>query len=70
MQAVILDRASEQLKQAIAAAAEEIQGSTDPNIRTLRPSEFVWKKIQAGEPGLHDPENAGDMLILTMASWE
>jgi hypothetical protein len=70
MKAILIDRASEQLRKALDDAKEELKTTADPEIRKLEPRELVWQKIQAGQEGLHDPDNSGDMLILTMASWE
>ena len=70
MKAILIDRASTQLRKALDDAKEELKTTTDPEIRTLEPRELVWRKIQAGQEGLYDPDNSGDMLILTMASWE
>jgi hypothetical protein len=70
MKAVLIDKASDKLKLAIERAKLEISESPDPEISALRPSELVLRKILAGQEGLHDPENSGDMLILTMASWD
>jgi hypothetical protein len=70
MKAILIDRASELLKKALEDAQEELKATSDPEIRKLEPRELVWRKIQAGQQGLHDPDNSGDMLILTMASWE
>jgi len=70
MKAILIDRASELLKKALEDAQEELKTTTDPEIRKLEPRELVWRQIQAGQQGLHDPNNSGDMLILTMASVE
>jgi hypothetical protein len=70
MKAILIDKASEKLRNAIAEAKLEISESADPETKALRASELVLKKILAGQEGLHDPENSGDMLILTMASWD
>lgn len=70
MKATLIDRASKMLRKAIDDAKKELASTTDPDIRQLRPSELVWRKIQSGQEGLHDPENTGDMLILTMASYK
>ena len=70
MKAILIDRASAQLRKALDDAKEELKTTTDPELRTLEPRELVWRKIQAGQEGLYDPDNSGDMLILTMASWE
>jgi hypothetical protein len=70
MKATLIDRASEMLRKAIDDAKKELASTTDPDISQLRPSELVWRKIQSGQEWLHDPENTGDMLILTMASYK
>lgn len=69
MKATLIDKASDKLKLALENAKLEIKESKDPEIASLRPSELVLQKILAGDQNLHDPENSGDMLILTMASW-
>jgi hypothetical protein len=71
--ATIVDKASDKLRIAIVNAQKEIDSSNDPEIQSLRASELVLRKILAGgQEGqdLHDPNNSGDMLILTMASWD
>ena len=70
MKAILIDKASKELRDAITAANLEISEATDPEIKSLRASELVLKRILEGQTGLHDPENSGDMLILTMASWD
>jgi hypothetical protein len=70
MKAILIDKASDKLKTAIEAAKLEIESSQDADVQALRPSELVLRKILAGQENLHDPENSGDMLILTMASWD
>jgi hypothetical protein len=70
MEAIVLERASEKLRQSIKKAQEEIETSSDPSITTLDPTELVLKRILEGKEGLHDPENPSDQLILEMASWQ
>ena len=70
VKAILIDRASAQLRKALDDAKEALRTTEDPELRKLEPRELVWRKIQAGQEGLYDPDNPGDMLILTMASWE
>lgn len=70
IKAKVIDKASDLLVKAIKEAELEIDKSEDPDIRKLYAAQLVLKKIQAGGKGLHDPENSGDMIILTMAGWD
>jgi len=70
MKATIIDRASDQLIRAIKEAEKEIEASKDPQVKSLYGAQLVLKKIESGQQGLYDPENSGDMIILTMAGWD
>jgi hypothetical protein len=76
MKAISIDKASNKIRIAIERAKLEIQNSEDSELKSLRGSELVLKKIQAygnDTPKaleLYDPKNPADMIILTMASWE
>jgi hypothetical protein len=70
LKATVVDRASDLLIKALKEAEQEIDGSNDREIKTLYPAQLVLKKIQAGATNLHDPNNQGDMIILTMAGWD
>lgn len=62
---------SEALRKALTEAEEELrQEGMDPDLLTYEATVKVSQRIEAGEEGLHDPDNSGDKLALLLARME
>ncbi len=71
MEAVVVDRASDELRAALKEAEASLRDSNlGANERSYEASKIVLARINKGGKGLHDPENSGDRLILLLASWD
>jgi len=71
MEAIVIDKASDQLRTALEEAEASLRdGKLCENLRSYEAAKIVLARINKGEKGLHDPENSGDRLILLLASWD
>lgn len=65
-----IDKASDALARAMDEAEKELLSIESEHLRKYMAARLVLKRINAGEKGLHDPNNSGDKLILTMAAMD
>ncbi len=71
MEAIVIDRASDELRAALEEAEASLRDSNlCENERSYKAAKIVLARINKGEKGLHDPENSGDRIILLLASWD
>jgi hypothetical protein len=69
--AVSIGPMSDALRMALDQAKEELQQEgIDPAKLTYRAMVKISQRIEAGEKGLHDPNNTGDKLALVLARME
>jgi hypothetical protein len=69
-EAILIDQASDLLTDAIKREELALLNESDQEIRTYKASKRVLEKIDQGHKGLYDPNNSGDLLILSLAAMD